>query len=42
MSILSQDATHQGRRDPLGSILIGYPTGQPKAPPKKEPVFRWI
>jgi nitroreductase len=26
----------------FGPILVGYPTEQPKAPPKKEPVTKWI
>jgi nitroreductase len=26
----------------FGPILIGYPDGQPKAPPKKEPIIKWI
>ena len=26
----------------FGPILVGYPTDQPKAPPKKEPVIKWI
>jgi nitroreductase len=26
----------------FGPILVGYPTEQPKAPPKKEPVIKWI
>ena len=26
----------------FGPILIGYPTEQPKAPPKREPAIKWI
>ncbi len=26
----------------FGPILVGYPTEQPKAPPKREPVIKWI
>ena len=26
----------------FGPILIGYPTEQPQAPPKREPIIKWI
>lgn len=26
----------------FGPILVGYPTDQPKAPPKRDPVTKWI